>query len=377
MTKQVQVAKPTPSCTEVPPTRKKLKVKNKLGPFRAWVRLATLGQVGTPNLRDVAALYRQARTEGHENIAQAQALSRAAADAKDLASSEGQASYFLGQKSKDFYRVRDRKVATEFKASLPEGTDVDKALSIIRHHKASPTCMGAAVALAKSLIRLDSAERQDKLKLQKQRLEEYNAAVGTAEVKRYQGLLPCLKDVSWKSVPSMAVPVLELSPSETQRKAMAVCSAICGTQTPLAGAMDKFWEEQHYTIDKGLDMKQRGQAEEKTHTECLESGVCLCSAEGQALKRLHRAFLAKMKGAFQLQDMKSLLANGQICVRLTERGQDMPATGNRGRRPDIFLHVAMMYWSPYRPTFLLMEQVAAGGQQREGEFWLQACTKSQ
>ena len=100
----------------------------------------------------MAALYRQIRTEEHGNIAQAQAVSRAAADVEDLASSKEQASYFLCQKSKGFYR--DSKVATDFKASLPEGTDLNKALSIIRH-KASPTCMGAAVALAKSLTRLD------------------------------------------------------------------------------------------------------------------------------------------------------------------------------------------------------------------------------
>lgn len=88
----------------------------------------------------------------------------------------------------------------------------------------------------------------------------------------------------------------------------------------------------------------------------MRAGRCLCTQAGQRLRRLRNKFLQAMKTAFPpASPERGALMAGSIVAHIAWR----PATddGQGASLPadpplESWLHVGLMYLSPYRPTFM-------------------------
>ena len=140
-------------------------------------------------------------------------------------------------------------------------------------------------------------------------------------------------------------------------------------EAPARKAIAEDWRRRHFTImDSSCpplpDVVVEEDAEEdgdQGHGACLAAGVCLGSARGRKIASVHRALLAVLKAAFPRGHTRSsTLVGGFVVGQLTSR------PGRRKRSPDIddasrfkgrvvYLHIGLMYLSPFRPTFAVME----------------------
>lgn len=97
-------------------------------------------------------------------------------------------------------------------------------------------------------------------------------------------------------------------------------------------------------------------------TDCMRAGQCVCTGAGRQLAAFRNRFLQAMKTMFRPgTDMRKLLLSGFVVAHIVGRPGGEGA-GDGAAEPDqgthLWLHVGLMYLSPYRPTFMRVEPVA-------------------
>lgn len=106
---------------------------------------------------------------------------------------------------------------------------------------------------------------------------------------------------------------------------------------------------------------------------CHEAQLCICSGDGLLVRRFHqrlRAAFHAARGALLADRFGRLVNDGMVVIKLHhERALDIdsasePAPGHcedvalpmDGRSSEVWLHIAMLYRSPWRPTFGIMRR---------------------
>ena len=193
---------------------------------------------------------------------------------------------------------------------------------------------------------------QAELKADEHSLEDFQQTKGAEAVARALEAMPALRRYSLKLVPIGRHTVLELTPDQIQQRATRLASWACGQRGSNVGSnLDRLWAERHQTITE----PSASQAEHGQHpsSKCADAGVCLCTGAGLGLKQLHNALLRMMKRRFQGK-AKQELADGLYTLRLfADRASEdsaLPAAEGSHDEEHI-LHLSLMYWKPYRPTF--------------------------
>jgi hypothetical protein len=94
----------------------------------------------------------------------------------------------------------------------------------------------------------------------------------------------------------------------------------------------------------------------KLKPSCLDAGVCMCGAVGDAVWRVSTRMLSFIKHHTSSPQAKSLLVGGDLVIQVV--GNHVVA-GNAEVPPDPhfneFLHISLMCLSPFRPTFRVMD----------------------
>ena len=263
----------------------------------------------------------------------------------------------LWRSSKDVMRQRHQRAVNALRLSLEGKTQLEQAEAIVAAQGRFPG--SSPVAIARTFTRHTNTEKNQKTQKQQQTLAEYEEAFGKSRVAHMTRLLPILKQQSWCDVPSEGLALLELRTTSTQAKATTLCGALTAAGGPLSSKLEHMWEDLHHTIEEGLEhVPEPAGVRTRTSPQCREAGVCLCCAGGKLLQQLRREFLAHMKASFTTQKSRMQLGSGLAVVRLLERGSTHPQRLEQGGKQAaaLTLHVSLMYWSPYRPTFLVVTE---------------------
>ena len=169
---------------------------------------------------------------------------------------------------------------------------------------------------------------------------------------------PFLSHISCKMVPDANLRLVELGVEKLRDDVEATCSWACQSRSNVAPGLGKVWREAHQTVTgENVGLSEEPELEEEAEEEgdnkpCRDAGVCVCSEAGLRLKRCRNEFLRRMKSTFNTKNLKTQLELGQVAVRFSDTAD------TEGGEHALLLHVALMSWSPYKPTFQVLEEVA-------------------
>ena len=173
----------------------------------------------------------------------------------------------------------------------------------------------------------------------------------------------------------------DLIPNTYPELSMAVASfAKQNSRTlNLSASLRHDWTKRHETIGVA---EATGQKNFKKPTLCCQYGLCLCTHTGKQVLSLRNQFLKHLKAwvSSQTSSEKTYLQDGWLVVLLKQQhslaerpswsacAMDLMHTDSAPdtewtKSEEIWLHIAMQYFKPYRPTFhrLVFEQQEANG----------------
>lgn len=117
------------------------------------------------------------------------------------------------------------------------------------------------------------------------------------------------------------------------------------------------WSGLHNVVEHNEQPKLPGEEPSRSQAKpsCLLAGMCLCGVAGDAIWKMKLGVLRAMRSAMQSPALRQDLCDGRIVLRFmcAEREQSL-STGvleEELHGLDKFVHVSLMYFSPYRPTF--------------------------
>lgn len=168
--------------------------------------------------------------------------------------------------------------------------------------------------------------------------------------------------------PWMSGRAFEFSPESASLAEKVVSYACQNPKSQVGLALDLDWQRKASMVDdEGLPPIPDRSHAEKRAMECFVAGVCLCSSEGKKLKQFCNAFLNKgLKVACGPHTAeRRMLHEGYVVAAL--QSMPLPLAGvdaghivpthcleDPGGAP-LWLHIGLMYLSPFRPTFHLMQ----------------------
>lgn len=159
---------------------------------------------------------------------------------------------------------------------------------------------------------------------------------------------------SWTWVPSSIV--------ERAGRAIALRGELPAGKAFL-NAVDRDWTQKHGMVCH--DMLPKLGKVPMQRRMCNVSGVCLCSPAGKSTRAMMANLNRALRGYAQSPELKQRLTQSFIGLLLEGRPADaarnahpksgaQTAVGQTTPRSQVFLHVAALSWSPFRPTFMPM-----------------------
>lgn len=340
------------------------------------MRAQSLGSVGRPPLKALGASYRQAKAVGAPEIAQAQALGaaarRAGAASKPRA---GQSSF--GAKSRQVCRRRIRELRGAICSGLQSADKEQRAFSMGEWLAASGADTTTALSLARSALRLHEKRDKHARAEMETALKAFQEGAGAEMLKEFRAAVPPLNNQVLLPVPWPTGPMFEVFAPHRDLAAPAAAWAVESRESTLSTSLRQHWATRHKTLLEGdcrpVGEQQKGAAP----TECRSVGRCVCSAEGQQIKRFKNSLLRCMKKVCPTgSEERAKLVQGFVVVHLIGRpaeGDDEAYLASESPVKGAWLHIGLQYLSPYRPTYMALQPVrdACGQEILDGTVLLQ------
>eukprot|EP00971_Amphidinium_carterae_P193204 3834352-Amphidinium_carterae.1 len=326
------------------------------GSWRAFIRQATLGMVGRPNIQAIAHQYWEAKQNEFAGV-----LERDGARATLLAKLRRSK---LGRKcvvktSKQLRLQRQMLLSQSF-YSDHKTVQVDKLVtSIVDRHGAHSLDVDSARALARACMREASKELANAAKQVDATMELYKERVGNNKVKLVKEQVPGLSHVPLLCVPHAGFNAFEVQTDSVKEQALQAVAWMSGNQScNLGPALDAIWEHGHHTVQETtLDCNTFGEAGAATAADCANdgacfgAGICLCSESGKKLHRLKNKFLRAFKDTFHTIEQKLLVDKAGVVVCFTNTSLvDAVTWADHGYTTNYYYHIGHISWSPYRLT---------------------------
>eukprot|EP00971_Amphidinium_carterae_P220247 4372369-Amphidinium_carterae.3 len=273
---------------------KQTKKKKSGGAWGAFLRLSSLGQVGTPNLQALAGEYRKKKLDG--SLKHAEAMGRARAL---VVESKVTAVY---KQTRTIQAERKKQLQMAFFQRHKSMNFVDQAL-LIQSDCTDLGTIPSAFQMAHAIQKLASAEKKAAHDERLLQMAKYENDIGKAEVATLLQGLPSLQAMALKAIPHVGgLHIFEVQTDKVLDKAMKTLAWLSShKQTNVGVGLDFLWQSIHSTVpDKKL--QEHGlvatENEEENLTACQRAGMCLCSLGGKQLQTCRNRFLKLLKEVF-------------------------------------------------------------------------------
>ena len=334
--------------------QRKAKRRRTGGVFNAFVRLATLGARGRPDLASVAARYRAEKVANSDTYRSALLISQSGAAAGPLLP-RWRSSF--GPRRAEMKRAAVRQRRALLYARVESLEPGERSELLATNVAACGDSLSDALTLARGAALHASKRKREDDRAMAGHLAAFRSGVGAKRLKGSLAARPMLGKLGLAPRPSAfgtaaAMPEVD---SDVLAKALAWCTA-SEKKSSLGSQLDNFWEVLHRCVpDVG------GQAEapapiDGDATQCWKCGVCVCSP-GNTLQRRVNSVLAFLKRSCGVGTRgRAALAQGSLVLRL--RGAPRPSLGVEALLvagqdfPDVWYHIGYQTFSPYAPTFM-------------------------
>eukprot|EP00971_Amphidinium_carterae_P146252 2899074-Amphidinium_carterae.5 len=320
------------------------------GTWRAFIRLSTVGQTGSPDLAALAKEYRERKLDG--SLQHAEALGKVA---KLVAHGS---SLQVFKKSRQVLAERKRGEQVAFYEQHKPLNFVQQAVAI-QATCANQLSLVNPLQLARAVTKLANAEKRKTEESEQEWVSLYEEQIGRGLVSKLQTTVPDLHPIPFKCIPHVGgLHIYEVLPGRVQELAQRTNAYIAGNKTTNAGvALDNLWQSIHSTVPElsGQDSEARSCVSNagKEETPCQRAGVCVCvcSEAGKQLQALRNKFLANLKQTFKYNPDKDMLRTGRIVLAICAADAEKHAnTHGPDTVTEYYFHVGYISWSPYKPV---------------------------
>ena len=354
------------------------------GAWRAFVSKRTKFQEGRVNTKELAADYQEAKRWDTQEFQQSRTVGQAATLKHRLSGGPS-----FGEEHRAIRRRRITLNPTFHRGGAAGSSTASGGQSA----SASEAWTSAATQSLKGQLREVRREASSAARAKKQVLAGFKQEVskfleehGQAVVERVLAVIP----EALKLAPCMhVIPKAGMSQVEVAYDSVDVSTTITSwtlansKTSNLKATLEKHWRSVNEMLQ---DSKQSPlPAVTERRGRCVTYGHCFCGARGKEVWRLRNQFLKSLKASFQrgMEERKGWLVNGFVVVCLTsllEEGEsansafaelasdyleEETALDPMLSSKVIWLHIALMYLKPYRPTFQLLFEEASLEQDRK------------
>jgi hypothetical protein len=207
----------------------------------------------------------------------------------------------------------------------------------------------------------ENAVKKDKQSKLEDSFTKYRDTIGREALEQVLLEIPCLTEVkdALRPIPSpRCSPCFEYTPASASNATnslswMASQQKRAGTKVGQA-VLDKYLRE-HDMIKHANCPKIPQQIDPVDETaDCASAGICVHQGDGLVLKHQCNRLLQAMKAQAPVgSTVRKQMDEGQIVLRLSGEVRD----GGDPDRLELYVHIGLMYWSPYRPTFHKVERI--------------------
>lgn len=343
------------------PGKTKTKRPGRGGAWRAWVRLRTHGQpFRSIDHKAEAARYRAAAAAETEEYKAAVRLGQAGTGHGRRTGRHafgGRASQALRSQQ----RVQQAGLALQMGAWA--GDAAGGALALANLARATESTVEDALAVARRLARLQSAERQAAKVAAEETLQRHRVTIGADAVRAVQRAIPELAALPMTGEPSaFGFHISVDMPEEEETKAAVGWLSANSQASGLAKRLEGLWSLLHRTL---METDCPEVPTPPPASRCREVGVCICSDEGLDFDRRVTRVRNHLKAVCPPgTPRREQLVEGKLLLRITGRPTDYEEMLAEGGEPlvDLWLHIGLMYLSPYEPVFHIVERIADPGE---------------
>lgn len=333
------------------------------GAWRAYIRSQSLGCSGKADLNALSGSYKEFKEKGgvpFRDIKKAGAAATATGRLRPLR--HGHSAF--GHTS----RTQARQKVADLRRMLCEGTKVadkeDHVVQVLGRLAVSGVSVTSCLSLARSAMREQSAQGRIEERDVDRILAEFSNGPGAEQLQTVLRHLPELSSLALTPTPSAFGMAFHAAGPSADSLAKAVAWATSSKSSNVAQTLDRWWAQAHESLQE--EECQPTPPLPEPGTACLAAGRCICSPEGRRLRLFKNRFIQAMKVACPAgSDQRALLADGRVVAHIV--GAGMPEANAEGAdlslaSVDLWLHVGMIYFSPFRPTFMRVELVSDLGE---------------
>ena len=339
---------------------KRLKKPSYGGSWRAWVRKHTADTKGRPDLRALAARYWDAKAGGPEaaSLQQCVAMGNAASlQGKQI----GNTAFGVNRR-----QVRKNTLALAVTAlehqlhgqSLPVQVDeIVKLANRLRGH-----C--DAVKLCGLLARRQAEAQRIKNSRDQKILLDFDNSIGKQHVASLKESFPELdvKGFTFHAIPANKLSWFMVTTPAVKDAVTATAKMFSPQAGSLGGKVSSCWQRLHDVVEPSLCQPMASLKREQGPSKCWQHNFCICCNKGKVVHRMRNKFLKMLKQVFKFGEMKELLLAGSIMAKfsLKDTSGDVGSASAHSNvevhEDSLFLHIPLLYLSPYRATFHLVHE---------------------
>lgn len=345
------------------------------GAWRAYVREKTFGTRGRPSFKALSAKYDEEKKAGTLDSRRLRGLGSTATKAGKRHPPRAGRSAF-GPQGRDLQRCRLADLRASFMALATAVEPSGAALALGKQIEQSDASFEKCLSLARAAMRTKSAQNRQEEKDREAALVAFSQGEGREIVERAVREHTWLTGVAATPLPTPIGTLLQCPGCDLQQVQDAIAFAHRSKASKLSSDLQASWAGMHKIVmESDCDDTT---IPDPPPSACLAAGVCLCTGIGKDLKKLQTRFLAEMKKVFHAKSTeRAFLADGSIVVRFEANGSHGDRTdldSDEGTKKELFYHIGLMYWKPYRPTLMELSRATADAEHLEevGRLWVKA-----
>lgn len=337
------------------------------GAKRAFIRLKTLGQRGRPDFRALNEEYKKARAERRHDFKTAVAMAKAGRRSKRASAEASQGGVF-GANSRAMRRTKACGDRIAFWRRTQGMEPEQRSLSLSEHIVQQGLTLTESLSLARSCTRIDGEQALAASTKAMESLVAYREGIGAADIQAAVQAMPSLSAFRLRAEPAGPCTLVEVLPPALSSVIDTAAWAYSASGSNLSGMLEKDWNQRHqvaYSSDCPPELSAQANME-SDDVLCLSAGVCLCSDTGKITKQIGDRLLAHMRKYFPRgSETRQKLLEGFVVLSVVgEPASDdyEDIVGSDNLFGEVLFHCGLHYLSPFRPTFMKVEEVAAGGE---------------
>ena len=355
------------------------------GPWRAFIRINSIGKPGRADLHELAKQYRAAKeADADDPVAELYARScqmAAAARLVDKRRGAQRAGSFFGHNTQQ--RQRTQRRALRDAVSLPEGDLATRSLHLSSQASTHGWTPKELVQRARDLAREEFRRQQERDERDASNLLWFAEKIGEPARERMVAshALPPGQHVP---VPAPHGTVMHRLPDH--QAAARGASWVQANQNKcgsLGRLLEEYRQMPHHTIMES-DVAQHHQLHDDQQAPpkppprkvtCRSVGFCICSDDGKLRLKVKNGFLRSLKAFCPPKSRpRTWLADGRLVCRLGLEKIDADPDDLEGEA-DKWWHIGFVLFSPYRLAIQRLKRLPAPADGGEHRIHLQATSK--